>query len=81
MENQERRISLEECIDIVAYAIGTKIAYDLKRHLSKYGDWGRIKQVMIAEMIRRNGEKTRTENRLREELIKNQRNLNIVRVL
>lgn len=45
------RISHEEMLDIVGYAIGKQAAEEFKAHYRKYGDFNRIKDKIIQELI------------------------------
>lgn len=55
------KVEITEVIEIVGYCIGNNERSELLKHYRKYGDWNRLKDIMLKSII----SKTSEINRLR----------------
>ena len=53
------RIDTSELFDIVGYVLGKQAKEKIEKHYKKYGDWGRVKQIIIGSIVAMNSEKER----------------------
>lgn len=50
------RIEVTECLEIFGYVIGKEASRVLMAHYLKFGDWLRLKDMLICELVRKNRE-------------------------
>lgn len=68
MENKQTRISVDEFLDIIGYALGEEYSRKMKRHWSKYGSWIRVKDIVTKDLILQRKEGRDTIKRLKTRL-------------
>ena len=60
-----KRISIEECLDILGYALGEKKIDYLKKHFARFGDWVQIKDLIIKDFVKTNADRQAVDKLLK----------------
>jgi hypothetical protein len=64
LEEENMRIDVTEAIELLGYSIGKEAKEELLKHYKKYQNWGRIKQILIAQICSNNRDRLRDKKEL-----------------